>query len=610
MARLALLCLARVAVVAADGDPRCPCSGKGPLYPDGFGVGCATHQLNRASAVPASLFPYDSAKCRGSAIPRWCYDAWCFVNQTDCSLTRDLFAEKNDIGRFYSMATCGFHDEYLRAKAQDALVDNALRVVWMSNIGVVVGSHCMGDGQCDGVVDLFWMKVFEKAGAKIINESTLKTNSWDIVKDGTPPFPALVEKAYNFDADVFGLGKSSIVNRCVYATGMGVYDICVSGINVISTRAKFTNMIPLYSNDYYIFARTAVEDMSPWQAFSAAFAPFTMDMWIVSLLMTLAVCLIMAWQERGARASSLIRHVAMNVHQGANAAFTGGAWSIEPTTCGGRITTATYGFFMFFLVAAYSANLAAFLVQKNAQATTFKSIDDILAQNKRVCVGSVQTPYLKAIGNFNTVVFDGDCFEAVLDGKCAVAVASHQANTYQRGKQVDPVCGFKAVGAAIFSLPVGVPVSPSAFRGLQYYALQLVEGGLWSHLVEAAQPKDQCPSEEETSSDPAQMTPKLLSGPLIITVIFLLAGVFVSVVETGCKKGQGLPPPPVAEAPSVDMFTSVVGSAPMSPRSGATTPPWPAIASPDPGGPPSPPTASTVWAAKAARRSLPATSRL
>ena len=112
-------CLTSLAALGMPGDKIVEIAGRSYNYGPSYGLSCGLHDAKR----PPSCGGDDGVCGSHRNNDPWCYDAWCYVNASECSLAS---AQTGRTGRHmlvgldpvastelhYSYATCGNLDDY------------------------------------------------------------------------------------------------------------------------------------------------------------------------------------------------------------------------------------------------------------------------------------------------------------------------------------------------------------------------------------------------------------------------------------------------------------------------------------------------------------------
>ena len=169
-----------------------------------------------------------------------------------------------------------------------------------------------------------------------------------------------------------------------------------------------------------------------------------------------------------------------------------------PKTAAGRLLGICQAFAIFLLIAFYTANLAAILIQGAPSVQPIKSIADFVSLNAPACI-LAKSEYINFMAlNYPTVkttLIPGSIYsllDAILDGTCLGAVAPDVVIKYALGPDGDAAgayCGLETKGellnAAFYAIPFNpASVAPAVVAGLNTLALQLLANG--SYTAQAA----------------------------------------------------------------------------------------------------------------------------
>ena len=142
-----------------------------------------------------------------------------------------------------------------------------------------------------------------------------------------------------------------------------------------------------------------------------------------------------------------------------------GHMEFEPQTHPARLFTFSLAMWALLMAAAYTANLASFLVVRNVPTTPIDSVEDAVRLGAPICVwkgtGSVGV-LKKDFPNVQMVEKDleEDTFKGVLNGDCNVALAYTSSwFGYERDANVNGECGLQWVGRKYKNMPSGFGTS-------------------------------------------------------------------------------------------------------------------------------------------------------
>lgn len=161
-------------------------------------------------------------------------------------------------------------------------------------------------------------------------------------------------------------------------------------------------------------------------------APFTWQVWLMTLLTILLAGGVYQWmewingesdrQQLGDKPTETIFFAALSFN---------GDIKFEPSTDYARIFVLTLAFWGMILSSAYTANLASFLVAKNTPALQVETVGDAVFANLPMCVllgTAMESEVRKAYPRANLILIDPrseyDIYSEVLRGRCTLAVTT------------------------------------------------------------------------------------------------------------------------------------------------------------------------------------------
>ena len=398
-----------------------------------YGIGCAAHDSNANGecgipgghsspvdcALLGSIVPtprdYVRAGCGArSANMRldttWCEKRWCYVADPKAckeAASHRLALEHSvyfpNSTRYYSYATCGDLDVFVRSLPTNRLSGRILRVGVLFNSGGWMGSyHTQGvhhtrDEDTGGWRGPIWDFVRSVESTANFTINITEPDAW------------IQERADDWSLDrVAGTGA---FEHCAYATALGHLDFCIGQSSIDPGRFDVTNWFVYQYNPLYLIAPKVPRNQPPSDGLSAWFygrvsAIFKpLDWWVWALIFFLVVplsSLLMTWQEalegmkpqgqeqlhgekpqdkKSPRSSSLLRQLTSlppkkdhpdlpAFHQHFISNFFSSLRSLFAMDIGlsrsqpALVTQLGLGFFLLLIVASYTANLANVLITR------------------------------------------------------------------------------------------------------------------------------------------------------------------------------------------------------------------------------------------------------
>jgi hypothetical protein len=260
-----------------EGDPDCPCLielstllnpidevGKDPNF-DTYGLGCDYHDIDSAICDGACEDNSDSplVDCAQS----WCRFAWCYVDPKNCNLQKAKSAWFPESARYYSYATCNYPDVFKHDYSN--LTGKTLRIGLNTNSGGWMGAYHKEGKHFDGPLDQWKGPLVELMKAA----ATLR--QFDIELFTPPAF--LVNKSTEF------FQSASKLDLCIYATSLGLLDMCVGEYTISDSRGSVTDFLVLDEVELYLVTTGINEVLTPYERFhtntATIFQSFTASTW-------------------------------------------------------------------------------------------------------------------------------------------------------------------------------------------------------------------------------------------------------------------------------------------------------------------------------------------
>lgn len=519
------------------GDVRCPCvsSAQGA---GSFGISCRPH-FNES--VPAGSLVSRVANCTASDVmPKWCSSAWCFIDIANCSLPSQPMI---GFALPYSFETCGYLDTFSQEVTVDEMKSQTLEVVYLTSSGGFMGGKCTAsNSECTGPTATFWQQVFKRSGARIDVQARFTDANYP---NHSIPFQSRVMQQFNREAKKT---DNSTFNACLYATGMGFVDVCVGAYTVNPERHATSNLVEYYENNVLLVVRRQVttqdKTQTALQSINKAWEPFSWGVWLSIAVACITSTFCMTLHDRVLSCSSdsewrslktwadaehYVSGIAFVVYEAWLAFWSGGRTVHDPQTVGAKIVSMGLAVFVLMITAAYTANLASFLVVQQYQQSTggLTSLQDVLDQNGIICIHnslvSVVTGKAKVSNaNILSIPDRSKVLSSVVEGLCTAAVlrdedlvAAHFQKTF---------CEYISI-QNLFTVPIAVAVSKRAMRPLKYFANQEWQAGGWEDAVAKAEVIDLCPGPlvgTGSAGSAAQLPFPSVSGPILVTCIFFV----------------------------------------------------------------------------------------
>ena len=520
----------------------------------------------------------------------YCGREWCYVNATICRASNISYYQSSFLGCnfYYSYHTCRESGDFVDHDIVNGLQGKTLTVgipslkypehYRLDSDGEVVTSTDVtaGQGEYLGMFIDFLNEVAGSAGYAL---------HYDYVSGGSLAH------------------QSSRWTACVEDVEKGVSDQCVGNFWETSARRSMSTFsASIVEEKFFLVVRTPNDEASFSHRVSLIFQPFSPALWgmilvaacftgaIYSLLDVHAhrqfkkdeerlklehdpLCANNGCTEKGNMELKFVLKLwAARSYRAIYELLSGAPLEFERRSTAQKLIVVAWGFFIVAILAAFTANLAAFLTLSNAS-FDFTGIEDCVAVNCKLCVYS----------SFDSVL--GDTFEAlyptqgytiyssrlevaeaVRDNDCDAGILGDMSFYQQEELWLD--CDITLIGDAIASspysrprsphflhitrcspppilaptlaltvrlansclgctVPVGWPVSSTYVTSISYHIAKLKESGVWESIQASYMPDYSCTAAEaEEASETTQLGITEMSGPLLL----LLATGFISVV--------------------------------------------------------------------------------
>lgn len=202
-----------------------------------------------------------------------------------------------------------------------------------------------------------------------------------------------------------------------------------------------------------------------------------------------------------------------------------------------KILSLGYAFLVLIAVAAYTANLAAFLTLSGVS-DFISSMDEAILRRIPLCAHPVIAEDLSRVWSGATFVYDadydGDVYEGMLGlydaGKCGAIVAG-MSDVRNSHSLMESFCSreLASTGSLVLEKPVAFPINEKYVAAFSYWMFEAEQNGITFGGYEAkSQPPVVCPleisTEQKSVDDLLPMTAENFALPfLILSICALLA---------------------------------------------------------------------------------------
>ena len=532
--------------MSINGDPTCPCLGEmthkdSPkshndtcfdvqiaskstkalttyCFPPSYGTHCASHDMG--------LAPF----CNNpNNLEHFCNAPFCFIDPTKCKLSENnTYAQSAFFPNlYYSYNTCGSDMDW-RVPITDQLKGATLRV---------------------GIPVLFYPEHFKlDANGNAILWSTN-------VNDGVGDFRGIYIEILNLIASKGGFTvqyQSVSANAlktsgdgwqaCVQDVGQGILDMCVGAFwETVTRREKVAFTTALFNNVFYMRVPPPQEDDDFGDKIQVIFRPFTTTLWITIVFAT--ICVGLSYTILCANKQTSMNEIPEKIIASlyvATMELMNGANQNEDKPIYHKSITVTWSFFVLIMVAAYTANLAAFLGQTRVK-HKITSVEDCIVKDGNFCHHAsdsirqtIQRKY-KSLHHTKEFSFDDeeDVPKALLNGTCDIFVTSKY--TWDIDDKYWGQCETMWLGDFVFSFKVGWPVSQAVLEPLTYWLGRGVEAGALEEALRKFAPMPRCvqPTTVVTSTT-KPIGVESMTAPLLL----LGAGIGFGMIYKGAKRSK------------------------------------------------------------------------
>lgn len=284
------------------GDPDCPCLIKLPTVLSlinevgnatnmaTYGLGCDYHDIDTAICDGACEDNSDAplVHCGKS----WCKFAWCYVDPMNCKLQHSWSPWFPESGLHYSYATCNYADVFKYENSN--LTGKTLRIGLNTNSGGWKGAYHKEGKHFDGPLDQWKGPLVE------LLKAAATSRQFDIELLTPPAF--LENKSTEF------FHSSSKYDLCIYATSLGILDMCVGEYTISDSRASVTDFLVLDEVELYLVTTGINEAFTPQERrltnIATIFQSFTSNTWffviffmtpVMGLLMVRVTTFVVQW---------------------------------------------------------------------------------------------------------------------------------------------------------------------------------------------------------------------------------------------------------------------------------------------------------------------------
>lgn len=492
---------------SAAQSPHCPCLTVDslPIVDDCLAPTCESPmQLNTSVCVNASYgstvcqsWDIDTPICQGPNAPDYCLQPWCYVDATQCRRATAVSPPRYTKSAFFpsipnlyfSYETCGGAREDW--EAFEATLRSAERTLI-----TVVPSMAYAP---------YHYKLDPTTG------DPFDSHSEAVYQDDSNPFQGVLVEYLNALASVsyssvaprgFNMTWVSRPTRAAHGSswtaavadvGSGLADVGGSNFWITSERLAMTSFTSSLATDLmYLFVPAPTVDNSFMSQLMRPFDPFTWDVWLLTLLVILCSgtlqCVLTArlwWDEWAERVKYeeasdfqkgllLVSRVTEGWYMSYLTMLNGAPELDENQRLATRLLNMGVGLFACILIAAYTANLAAFL-GRPPMGDMVNSMQQATERGMKVCAhlqlnNSLARIYPRTHFHYRFMDTASDLQQAMSTDECDAFIMSMRDMRVGGGPEAVR-CGLEFVAAPspVLEVPIALPASPDAADALSYW---------------------------------------------------------------------------------------------------------------------------------------------
>lgn len=500
-------------------------------YPLSYGTNCARHDEN--------IGPFCSDSNRKL---KFCDEPWCFVDPTKCKFSENnTYVQSGFFPELYmSYTTCGVDmlefDQYESLLIANRLQGKTLRVGVPS---ILYPDHYKLDANgtpIDFDADInAGVGDFKGMYIDLLNDIATQAN-FTVV----------------FDSVSAGSRKKhedEPWTSCTQDVGRGLLDMCIGNFwETVPRRQMSQFSTHIISEVFYMIVPLPKEVDGIGAQMGKLFQPFTPTLWFTILLATIGVGF--SYTLLGVTRKSSMKDVpakTINLIYRATMELMSGASFDQDCPIYYKSVTLTWAFFVLIIVAAYTANLAAFLSEKKVIHKVV-SVSDCIKKSCNLCYDNevildklkIIYPSLRRYQSISSNLFSDALAvpHLLANGTCDVYIQSKLEWDMNPNFWGD--CETMFLGNFVFDFKVSWPVTSGIAAPISFWLGKSVGRGRFSEIIDEYKPMSHCDktrTTEKAVSSAQQIGVTSMAGPLLILAGGIAFGLFYRFGIFAVKQG-------------------------------------------------------------------------
>lgn len=490
-------------------------------YSEKYGLGCAAHDEN--------LGPV----CNGNEdTPDYCSSSWCFVDSDQCQSSANNSFAKSPLypHLFYSYSTCGNVDTFTDFSIAAALQGKTLKV------GIPALSYPDHYRLDENNEPIFWSTDINAGVGEL--KGMYMEYVQKLAQDG------------NFQIEFTQVSLGSIAeaidpySACVLDVSRGILDMCAGTFWETTERTSVASFTTALTSEVYNLALLkpkAKDDVITHMRM--IFKPFTPKLWYMIIAVTFVVGIAYTLLGPDRKTSRPVRfYDLIDDIYCAWLELLQGTDDSKKKTFAQRSVVLAWSFFILIIIAAYTANLAAFLATESFD-FRIEDIDSCLRHDCLVChtASSVLSaslerfyPTLRTHSNYTDVSI---LVDDLANENCDVLLVSNFQWNLNSAWWKD--CEVIRTNDIVIFFKVGFPVTLSIAQAMSFFISRSLDEGAFDRSFNAFAPPKWClPSAELTQKQ--ENIPQITVAAMASPLIFIGLGIVFGFIIKYGKKCKGI----------------------------------------------------------------------